>query len=97
MSEFNDAALKAAIDAYAQRLITDAAATAQEVAQREVAVDTGHLRRSIEIYSVPGEAGIQTNVDYALDQEFGTKLQPGKPYLRPAFEAAKKYVERKIS
>ena len=48
-------------------------------------VDTGRLRNSIE-HHLEGDdtVVIETNVEYAVYQEFGTSRQSGTPFLRPA-------------
>ena len=51
-------------------------------------VDTGNLRGSIE-HDIDAEQAIVrigTNVEYAVFQEFGTRYQKGKAFLRPAAE-----------
>ncbi|WP_125606730.1 HK97-gp10 family putative phage morphogenesis protein [Lapidilactobacillus bayanensis] len=61
----------------------------QEGAQRRAPVDTGTLKRSIyqktgqEGTSIVGEVGAEA--DYDPYQEYGTRYQPGKPHLRPAY------------
>jgi len=59
--------------------------------KKEAPVDTGALRSSIgsEIMGglgseVVGKVG--SNIEYASYQEYGTRYQPGKPYLRPTLE-----------
>lgn len=64
-------------------------ASMQEQAQRLAPVDTGFLKRSIyqkvdqEGTKVVGEVG--ADAAYDAFQEYGTRFQPGKPHLRPAF------------
>lgn len=59
--------------------------------QTRAPVQTGRLRDSyrVEIRSAPdGAVGhIGTDVDYAVDQEYGTRFQPGTPHVRPALDA----------
>lgn len=48
-------------------------------------VDTGRLRNSIEHHPEGNDTMvIQTNVEYAIYQEFGTSRQSGTPFMRPA-------------
>ena len=59
-------------------------------AKRFVAVDTGRLRSSIthEIKVTKNEVRgvVGSNVEYAIDQEYGNSKQSGTPYLRPALK-----------
>lgn len=57
-------------------------------AKKEAPVDTGRLRASIgsEILRASGSeivGKVGSSVEYASYQEYGTRYQPGKPYLRP--------------
>lgn len=48
-------------------------------------VDTGRLRNSIEHHPEGNDTMVvQTNVEYAIYQEFGTSRQRGTPFMRPA-------------
>jgi len=63
----------------------------ERMAKRLAPVDTGRLRASI-IHNLARDnrgllALIGSNVTYAAAQEFGTRYQPGQPYLRPALRA----------
>ncbi len=69
-----------------------------EAAAKEfVAVDTGHLRRSLT--HELGVAGfdqfvrIGTNVSYAIFQELGTRFHPAHPFLRPALGAIEAFLK----
>lgn len=59
-----------------------------EIAQSLAPVDTGFLRDSI--HTEPGEDEFTTNIvvgaSYGIYQEFGTRFQPGTPFLFPAVE-----------
>ena len=59
---------------------------AQQLAPRK----TGTLADSIDV-EPDGEGGftVGTDVDYALDQEFGTINTPEHAFLRPAIDAAR--------
>lgn len=50
-------------------------------------VDTGRLRNSIE-HKAEGKNTevVQTNVEYAIYQEMGTRYQSGTPFLKPSGE-----------
>jgi len=63
-------------------------------AKKEAPVDTSRLMTSIgsEIIRGPGSeiiGKVGSNVEYASFQEYGTRYQPGKPYLRPTLERYK--------
>lgn len=55
-------------------------------ASRKVAVDTGHLKRSLTIdFSDGGLTGrVSTGVEYAMYVEYGTRYHTGKAFFRPA-------------
>jgi len=62
--------------------------------KREAPVDTGALRASIgsEIVRGPGSeiiGKVGSALEYAPYQEYGTRFQPGKPFLRPTLERYK--------
>lgn len=71
----------------AQKVVKKHGALMQQEAQRKVAVDTGTLKRSIEIEILDGgyTAKVAPHTDYAVYQEYGTRYMSGKPYIRPAF------------
>ena len=60
-------------------------------AQRKVAVDTGNLRRSINMdLSDGGLTGkVKPTADYAPYLEYGTRFQSAQPFMRPAFNKQK--------
>lgn len=67
-------------------------------AKKEAPVDTSRLMTSIgsEIVRGPGSeiiGKVGSNVEYASFQEYGTRYQPGKPYLRPTL---KRYKDRVV-
>lgn len=61
-------------------------AQAQQKAMKYSAVDTGFMKRSITMrVDVTGLAGyITAGADYSPYQEFGTRFQPGTPFMIPA-------------
>lgn len=104
----------------ADAIMNDAAATAQEVAQREAAVQTGALRRSVHIERVPAGFEVVSSEPYSVFLEYGTGVfhegggganepwvytpdggrhfyitsgQRAQPFMRPAYQAGKAYVE----
>lgn len=60
--------------------------------------DTGHLRDSIFARVVPGglSAEVGTDVKYGAYLEFGTRRMAARPWLHPAFEAAKHRVRTRL-
>lgn len=56
--------------------------------KKEAPVDTGALRASIGSEIVRGSGSeiigkVGSSLEYAPYQEYGTRFQPGKPFLRP--------------
>lgn len=71
-------------------------------ATQKAPIDTGRLKRSIHP-TIPQNVGygvqvtaVGTNVEYAPDQEFGTKFMKAQPYLIPALNESKDDVARLI-
>ena len=60
-------------------------------AQRKAPVDTGNLRRSINMdLSDGGLTGkVKPTADYAPYLEYGTRFQSAQPFMRPAFNKQK--------
>lgn len=74
------------------RDLTRRALRVEAAAKRVCPVDTGRLRSSIT-HALAQDGGdviamVGTNVEYALDVEFGTSKMRAQPYLRPALSAA---------
>ena len=63
----------------------------QQKAQRLAPVDTGNLRRMIDLDIQDGglTARVESKSKYAKYQEYGTRYQAGTPHIRPAFNATK--------
>ena len=59
-------------------------------AQRNVPVDKGILRASLNSRITVDQAIIGTNVNYAPYQEYGTTKMKAQPYLRPAVDKNRK-------
>jgi HK97 gp10 family phage protein len=84
--------MKPVIEEYADKVF--------EEAVREVPVDTGNLRSTIEqIFEEMAESVLKAMVGtqkttYAAYQEFGTTIHEAQPYLRPALKKyAKEFVK----
>lgn len=65
--------------------------------KQEAPVDEGILRASVgsEIVKGPGSViigKVGSGLEYASYQEYGTRYQPGKPYLRPTLKKYKNKV-----
>ena len=64
-------------------------ATLQTMAQQRAPVDTGFLKRNINLnfslQSTMFTAIVSSDAEYAPYQEYGTRFQPGTPHIRPAF------------
>ena len=56
----------------AVQLMRDSAATCQETAQKSAPVDSGHLRRSIEVDLTDDGANVESRAPYSIFQEWGT-------------------------
>ena len=60
-------------------------------------IDTGTLKRSIEITDIPGGKGIGPDTDYDVYVEFGTKRTSAQPYMRPALYENRKPIADRIA
>ncbi len=69
------------------RLLSDGALMVQADAQGSAPVDTGRLRASITTDKTGDlDYEVSTDVNYAVHQEYGTRYQPGKAFMRPSYE-----------
>lgn len=59
----------------------------QRLAQGYAPVDTGALRGSISASAGGMQGQVNSGVEYAIYQEYGTRYQSGTPHMRPAAEA----------
>ena len=76
---------------YAGTALGKGLAVLESDAKIEAPVDTGRLRSSIGSQVVRGLGSeivgkVGSAVEYASYQEFGTRYQPGKAFLRPSLE-----------
>lgn len=79
-----------------RQALSDGAAETQNTAQALAPVDTGRLRASIstrETGSLSFE--VYTNLEYAPYQEYGTRYQSGKSFMRPAYERHRPEIVRR--
>ncbi len=57
-------------------------------AKQMAPVDTGRLRNSIEHHSEGTDTVVvETDVEYAIYQEMGTRYQSGTPFMKPSGES----------
>ncbi len=69
------------------RLLSDGALMVQADAQGFAPVDTGRLRAAISTRKSGTLAyEVYNDTNYSIHQEFGTRYQPGKAHMRPAYE-----------
>lgn len=70
-----------------EQALSDGAVTVQGTAQALAPVDTGRLRASISTRDTgPLNFEVYTNIEYAPYQEYGTRYQAGKAFMRPSYE-----------
>ena len=74
-----------------RRVVRHNGAEMQEGAQRNAPVDTGTLKRSIElsIRDAGLTAEVEPTAEYAPYVELGTCFMKAQPYLKPAFDNQK--------
>ena len=74
-----------------KNVVKETAFKIQANAKQRTPVDTGHLKRNIEVDISQDElsADIGTNVEYGKYVEFGTATQKSQPFLFPAYEEEK--------
>lgn len=60
--------------------------------QKNAPVDSGNLKRSIELDITDGglTAEVEPTADYAAYVEYGTRFMEAQPYLKPAYDEQKK-------
>ena len=79
-------------------VIKDGTRRIQQTAKELVNKDTRILEGSIKVKydDIKQEGIVYTPTEYAADQEFGTRFQRGKPYMRPAFNMHKAQIEKNM-
>ena len=65
-------------------MLDEIAGNVESYAFRLAPIDTGAMRRSIRVDSLPGSRQIGAAVDYSAFVEQGTRHMPAQPFLRPA-------------
>lgn len=83
-----------AIAATIPLFLEQASVVVQAEAKRDVPVDTGNLRGSINRHVDARLASVGTNVEYAEHVEYGTRRAQAQPYLRPAIDKNRKPLTR---
>ena len=58
--------------------------------------DTGWLRKNIIAKKTKEGYEVQSNADYSLWVEYGTRKMTAKPYFRPAIERGMEYLEQEL-
>jgi HK97 gp10 family phage protein len=78
------------VRAGARLAVTKTVADLEAQAKSRAPVDTGALRNSITgTMTGETEGEVSTNQEYAPHQEWGTRFQPGTPFMRPAADAVR--------
>jgi HK97 gp10 family phage protein len=89
---------RAVLDAAIRVAIIEANAAGKATAKAEVAVDTGNLKNSIQGHMTGKlSSEIVTGVEYAPYQEYGTRYQSGKQYMRPAAKKAGEVLQDEVN
>ncbi len=70
-----------------KQALADGAVITQADAMEFAPYDTGRLRSSLTTRETgPLSYEVYTNIEYAAYQEYGTRHQPGKAFMRPSYE-----------
>ena len=80
---------RAAVEAKIGSAVRKAAFDIEAQAKSRAPVDTGNLRNSINANGHGAEYRVDSPAAYSIFQEFGTRHQPGTPYMVPAAEHVK--------
>jgi HK97 gp10 family phage protein len=82
----------------ASRALNDAASSMAGLAQQLAPVDTGYMRDHIlqtqEATESNLESIVESQADYSLYVEFGTVNMDAQPFFTPAFESAKRQLDK---
>lgn len=86
-----------------QRVIDETATEIAAIARQLCPVDTGNLRDSIAVINYSGHSSsygmakaVLAGMSYAIFAEFGTSTSSATPFLRPALEAVRPRLERRL-
>lgn len=78
--------------------LNNAASSMADIARQLAPVDTGymhdHISQKKEATSTSLEATVESEADYSLYVEFGTVKMDAQPFFTPAFESAKRQLQR---
>lgn len=79
-----------------KRAVKQNGAGLQAQAQRNAPVDTGTLKRSIQLEIKDGglTAEAEAKAEYAPYVEWGTRYMDAQPYMKPAFHVQKEQFKR---
>ncbi len=79
-----------------KRIVKQNGAELQAKAQRNAPVDTGNLKRSIQLEISEGglSAKSEAMAEYAPYVEWGTRYMEAQPYMKPAFNDQKEQFRR---
>jgi len=70
------------------RALEQCGALWESYAKQMAPVDTGRLRNSIEHHQEGNDTMVvETDVEYAVYQEMGTRYQSGTPFMKPSGES----------
>ncbi len=73
-----------------RQIVTKAVSDVEGQAKQRAPKDTGALANSIQGRMTGDTSGeVSVGVSYGVHQEFGTRFQPGTPYMRPATDAVR--------
>lgn len=75
-----------------KKIVAQNGAEMQQKAQTNSPVDTGTLKRSIDLQLSSGNmtATVEPHTEYAAYVEYGTRKMEARPYMKEAFDAQKK-------
>ena len=79
------------------RIVQGAGIRCQALAKQACPVDTGRLRNSILYHNIgKNYCTVDTNVNYAVFVEMGTRRMSSRPFLYPAYIKAKQEMMDKL-
>ena len=80
----------------AQNALKNSAEKGKSISKGLAPVDTGFLRANIATRHMGEESHIHSAASYSGFQEFGTRYQPGKPFMRPMMQQIEPYFTEQI-